>query len=285
MPGRRRVVADRAIAQDAIKTLVANIRFASVDSPVRTIAVTSSIPNEGKTTISVSLARALASGGKDVLIVECDTRHRCLSSVLGVHPQGGLYAVLAGQAGLEEVAIPTQTRGLGFLDCEPRIPNPADLFASRRFRQLAHQLRREYDYVIFDTPPLSAFVDGAIVGSVVDATLLVVRENFVRRDALVAAHEQLRKASAHVIGTVLNCCEREKSEYYYSYYAKGEGSVQRRDHANELQGEASDAPADGPVVAPRVVPVRPPAAGHVPPSSTAQFLAGTQYVARDLEDE
>ena len=164
----------RVIMQNALKTLAANIRFASVDTPIKTLVVTSSVPNEGKSFVALELARTLASGSKDVLLVECDMHRRTLAGALGVHPPMGLYAVLSGQASLEEAVAQTDAKGLFFLDCEPHIPNPADILASRRFHHLTERVRDAYDYVIFDTPPLSAFVDAAVLGSVVDGTLLVV---------------------------------------------------------------------------------------------------------------
>ena len=101
---------DRVFIQNAVKTLATNIRFASVDNPVRSIVVTSFIPNEGKTTIATNLAQALASGGKTVLIVECDMRRRSLAAALGTHARNGIYAVLSGQVDLDDAVVRTSTR-------------------------------------------------------------------------------------------------------------------------------------------------------------------------------
>lgn len=91
---------DKLVVQNAAKTLLANIRFASVDDPIRTITVTSSIPNEGKSTVSINLAQAIATSGKSVLLVEADMRRRSLSDMLGVRSRGGLYAVLPSRSPL-----------------------------------------------------------------------------------------------------------------------------------------------------------------------------------------
>lgn len=286
---------DRVFMENAIKTLVANIRFASVDKPLTSIAVTSSVPNEGKTTISIALARALAQGGKEVLLVDGDMRRRSIAGLLGAHARSGIYSVLSGQVKIEDAAISTSTRGLSFLDCEPHIPNPVDILSSQRFRTLVGLLEQRYDFVIFDTPPLSAFIDAAVVGQVVGGTLLVVRQGFVKRDELLAAHDQLRKAGANVIGAVMNYCESEKSEYYYSYYSKDKGGAGRTS-APQIAPDAPaprTVPAVRPVqqprpatrqgaVTPRPIPTPPPI---VSPDSTAQFLAGTSYRPRDYSDE
>ena len=123
---------DRVFIQNAVRTLATNIRFASVDNPVRSIAVTSSVPSEGKTTIAINLAQALASGGKSVLLMECDMRRRSLGNTLGVHAHNGIYAVLSDQVTLEEATARTETRNVWFLDGEPHIPNLVDILGSRR---------------------------------------------------------------------------------------------------------------------------------------------------------
>ncbi len=112
---------DQIHMQNAIKTLAANIRFASVDDPIRSIAVTSSVPNEGKTTITIQLAQAMASSGKTVLLVECDMRRRSLANALGLHARTGIYSVLCGQNEIGDAVVSTLTRGMYFLDSEPQL--------------------------------------------------------------------------------------------------------------------------------------------------------------------
>ena len=286
---------DRAVMQNAVKTLATNIRFASVDNPVRSIVVTSSIPNEGKSTIAVALSEALASGGKSVLLVECDMRRRSIAGMLGVHAQSGLYAVLASQIELEDAVVRTSMRGVSFLDAEPHIPNPVDILGSRRFHSFVESLKSSYDYVVFDTPPLSAFVDAAVIGSVVDGSLLVVRRNFVRREAVVSSLEQLKKAGANVLGTVLNYCENERSDYYYEYYNK---SGSKRDQGSDMAApQIPSAPAPRQPATPRSRTVTAPAqqkstlrpipsgVGSASPDSTSQFLAQAGYRPHYSDDD
>ena len=113
---------DKLVVQNAAKTLLANIRFASVDDPIRTITVTSSIPNEGKSTVSINLAQAIATSGKSVLLVEADMRRRSLSDMLGVRSRGGLYAVLSEQISIDQAIVETGQKNFYFLDAEPHIP-------------------------------------------------------------------------------------------------------------------------------------------------------------------
>ena len=162
--------------------------------------------------------------------------------MIGSHAQYGIYSVLAGQASLDEATVETDTRGLYFLDCEPHIPNPVDILASRRFKALVEQMRQEFGYVVIDTPPLSAFVDGAVISQNADGTLLVVRRDFAKRDEVLASYDQLRKADANVLGTVLNYCESEKSEYYYSYYNKDGKRVRKSGGSSQSAPKMPDVP-------------------------------------------
>lgn len=217
---RKKMGADKLVVQNAAKTLLANIRFASVDDPIRVITITSSTPNEGKSTVALNLAQAIATSGKSVVLVECDMRRRSMGQMIGVRSRGGLYAVLSEQMKLEEAVVETSQKNLYFLDAEPHIPNPADIIVSRRFKRLVERLRASFQYVIFDTPPVGTFIDAAEVGQLSDGVLFVVRENFAKRTEVTAAFDQLRRAEVHVIGAVMNYCETETSEYYYSYYTK-----------------------------------------------------------------
>ena len=219
-------------AQNAAKTLLANIRFASVDNPISSLVVTSSIPNEGKSTVSVNLAEAIATSGKSVLLVECDFRNRSLADMLNVRAPGGIYAVLSEEMSLDQAVSSTSVSNMYLLDVEPHIPNPADVLSSKRFRRMVDALEERYDYVIYDTPPVGTFVDAAILSTLADGTVLVVRENFTKRDAILEAHDQLRKAGANVIGVVMNYCETTANEYYYAYYTQN-GELDHTSAASE----------------------------------------------------
>ena len=209
---------ERSSVVNSAKTLLANIRFMDVDNPVRTMAITSAVPNEGKTFVAANLASAIATSGKSVLVVECDMRRRSMSRVLGVHSQYGIYSVMSGERTVQEAAVSTGTPNMFFLDAEPRIPNPSDLLNSNRFSKLVDLARNTYDYVVFDTPPVCTFVDAAVLGTKVDAVFMVVREGFTRKNDVANAADQLRKSGCNLAGMIMNYCERTSSEYYYQYY-------------------------------------------------------------------
>lgn len=226
---------------NAAKTLLANIRFMDVDHPVKTIVITSAIPNEGKSYVSQILSEAIATSGKTVLLLEGDLRRRTMAGRLGIHTRRGIYSILSGEAVAEDVIVPLPTDNMYFLDAEPNIPNPSDLFASRRFSKLLAGLAQAYDYVIIDTPPVNAFVDAAVLSYLADATFLVVRENYTHRDQVRNAVDQLSKTGGKVSGVVMNYCKSQSNDYYYSYYYRSEDADKQPELAAENAADSSSA--------------------------------------------
>ena len=211
--------------RNAANTLLANVEFSSIDEPVRVVAVTSSVPNEGKSTIALSLAVAAGTAGKRVLIMEGDLRRRSLRATLNAHPNFGLHAVLKGNCAFGEAVVQTEFKNVWFLDAEPGIPNPEELLNSRRFSMFLDRVRESYDLVIIDTPPIGAFADAAVVARQTDGVLLVVRERYTDKKDAQLAMSQLKASTAHVLGIVLNFEEAANAGhygYYYGYYYEEE---------------------------------------------------------------
>ena len=225
---------------NACKTILANIRFMDVDKPVCSIVITSAVPNEGKSFVAENLCRAIASSGKTVLLVEADMRRSTLAGRLKAHAKHGIYSVLSGAVTFDKAFVATDMPNMYFLDAEPGIPNPSDLLNSRQFERFVPIACGAFDYVVFDTPPVGAFVDAAVLGRLVDATFIVVREDFARREQVAAAYDQLVKAGANVAGVIMNYCERSGSDYYYysRYYHdyEGDGSGSRRERRHNRTG-------------------------------------------------
>lgn len=224
------------------KTLLANIRFASLDHSVKAIVITSSAPDEGKSTVASNLACAIAGAGNRVLLMECDMRRRCLGEMLGEHGSVGVCAVLAGQSSLDDAIIQTDIPNLCFLDGEPNVPNPPDMFSTKRFEILLDSLRSKYDYIIMDTPPLSTFVDAAIVSSVADGVALCVRQGKSKVVRVEEALQQLNAASAKILGIVMTFVkDKESDRYYYAYYNQDGKRVGREEMiSGEYRGDNTD---------------------------------------------
>ena len=249
MAKKKKAASNTLEIQNAVKTMLANIRFASVDNPMQSIVLTSAVPNEGKTTTTIELAKAIASAGNSVLLVEADMRRRSAASVLGVHAAHGAYAVMSHALSLREAVVSTGTPNFYFLDTEPNIPNPADLLSSRAYAKLLDDACNAYDYVLFDTPPVGAFVDAAILSRLVDGVILVVKIGGAKRDEILTAYDQLQKAEANVIGACATFCEGTGSEYYYAYYNKDNQRVDPEKEARRARKKGGSA-GTGPVSVP-----------------------------------
>lgn len=206
--------------RNAAGVLLANIEYSSVDRKIQTVVVTSAAPNEGKSTVSLSLAIAVGAKGKRCLLLEGDLRRRSLCAVLHAHPKHGLHAVLRGDSTLDEAIVETAYKNLWFLDSEPGIPNPEEILSSQRFTELLAELRESYDFVIIDTSPVGAFPDALLAGRAADGTVMVLREGCTDKRAALLAVEQLRGSGARLLGTVMNFQTKGNggSYGYYGYY-------------------------------------------------------------------
>jgi capsular exopolysaccharide synthesis family protein len=221
MANKAKIVDNHLEVQNAVKTMFANIRFSSPDRPIRSIVLTSSVPNEGKTVTSIQLAQAIAgSTSKRVCLVEADMRHRSLGIALNVAAKRGVYSVLTGAVQLEDAVVKTKVKNLYFLDVEPSIPNPVDLLSSKSYIKLVKMLEESFDYVVFDAPPVGVFVDAAFISALVDGTILVFKPGLPKRSDLQMAYDQLSKVDANILGICTTFSESSSSEYFYAYYSQ-----------------------------------------------------------------
>ncbi|MHA6250715.1 CpsD/CapB family tyrosine-protein kinase [Oceanobacillus sp. CAU 1775] len=202
------------------RTIRTNIQFSSIDKDLRTILVTSSGPEEGKSTVTANLAVAYAQQGKRVLLIDADLRKPTVHYTFRLNNLTGLSNVLVGENVLEEAVNTTDMETLDVLTCGPIPPNPSELLASRRMEKLLKEALLAYDMVIFDTPPVLAVTDAQILANIVDGSVLVVRSEKTEIEAAQRAKEALEPAKAKLLGTVLNGREKSASNYYYYYGTK-----------------------------------------------------------------
>ena len=203
--------------EEAIKTLRTNIQFCG--SSIRTIMFTSSIPNEGKSSITFALARSLAQTGKRVLLIDADIRKSVLVSRYQLEKDVyGLSQFLSGQKKLEEVLYSTNVEFLDVIFSGPFSPNPAELLEEQLFTDLVERSKAEYDYVIIDTPPITNVIDGAIVARVCDGAALVVESGAISYRIAQRVKQQMEKTGCRLLGVVLNKVGGENSGYYSKYY-------------------------------------------------------------------
>jgi succinoglycan biosynthesis transport protein ExoP len=208
-------------AAESFRRLRTNLQFLNVDSPPRVIVLTSSVATEGKSETAINLSLALAESGNRVLLIEADLRRPLVVSYMSMPDKVGLTNILSGQAEFADVVQETRHEGVDLLACGPLPPNPSELLASEMARQLFEELRKVYDYVIIDSPPLLPVTDGALLSRIADGALLVVRSHRTTGDQVAQAVDNLEKADATLLGlvTVANRPAKKGSNGYYdSYY-------------------------------------------------------------------
>jgi tyrosine-protein kinase len=206
---------------EMFRLLRANLQFAAVERPLRSVLVTSPEQGDGKTTVTANLAVVLAQAGQQVLLVEADLRRPSLSEVFGIPNRVGLTSLLLDEKlDPASAAVETRVPGLRLLPSGPLPPNPSELLASQRMRTRAAQLRELADIVIVDSPPVLAVSDPAVLAGLVDGTVLVVSSVKTRGQHAAQTVSMLQKAGALVLGVVLN---RTRSSHgsYVAYKARG----------------------------------------------------------------
>jgi len=201
------------------------LQFLEVDNPPRVLVVTSSLPNEGKTTTAINLALALAEAEHNVVLVDGDMRRPKLDKRLDLVGKVGLSTVLAGRVALEDVLQKSRFPGLTVLTSGAVPPNPSELLGSLAAKKVMSEMRARFDYVIVDSSPLLAVTDAAILAAASDGVLVIARFAETKRDQLAHAIGNLRNVGAPILGAVFTMTPAHgKGSYNYSYYGDADSS-------------------------------------------------------------
>ena len=200
--------------QEAYKVLRTNLQFCGQD--VHAILVTSCSENEGKTTVCLQLARSLAELGKRVLVIDTDMRKSVMAGRnTNARNTVGLSEVLTGMVRLGDAVYSTQYPSLHLLFAGKYPPNPVELLSGKYFSVLMSEVRKVYEYIIVDTPPLGRVIDAAVVAPNCDGTILVIGNTAVRYHQAQEVVEQLQKSGSKILGVVRNDVKKKDSAYYY----------------------------------------------------------------------
>jgi capsular exopolysaccharide synthesis family protein len=209
-----------SIPSEAFRALRTRIQFSRVNKEsLKTLLITSSAPQEGKTTIAVNLAGSFAHSKKKVLLIDCDLRKPAVHKLFNKERIPGLIDYLVGNAKLEEVLTKSTITNLSFISAGTIPPNPAEMLDSQEMRTFLKKMRDEYDLIILDSPPVIAVTDSEILTSMVDGTLLIVSAENTEIEMMERSVELIRRENTQFLGTVLNNFSY-KSGYgsYYKYY-------------------------------------------------------------------
>jgi len=243
--------APKTMIAESFRALRTNIQFREGDKNVRTIAITSTSPQEGKTMVSANLAISLAQSGLKTLLVGSDLRKPMLAQVFGLEEFPGLTDIILGnypwtdtvktitdiimgKISMDDVMMTPGLDNLNIITSGTIPPNPAELIESERLMDFMEEVKKQYDIIIFDSAPVLSAADAAILGQKVDGVLIVYRVGAVSRGLLKRTSTQLQQVKCNIIGIVLNGMKPDISpdfpDYkyykYYSYYGD-EGKIER----------------------------------------------------------
>lgn len=213
---------------EAFKTLRTNLLFCG--SNIKTVLITSTNENEGKSTVSTELAKCLAEIEKKTLLIDADMRKSViLRRNLKTQNIMGLSELLTGQAELNQVLYNTQVPDFDVIFSGHFPPNPVELLNSALFAKLLEQFKKKYDYIIIDTPPLNPVIDAAVIGVNCDGAIIVVSPGKTKFQDALSIKAQLEKSNCKILGAVLNETDpkhKDKSRTYKNYYYTSETTTQ-----------------------------------------------------------
>jgi protein-tyrosine kinase len=215
----------RSFPAEAYRVLRTNLHYANPDAPLRRVLVTSTAPGEGKSTTLANLGVTLAQTERSVLMLDADLRRPVMHEIFKVRPNPGLTSYLAGDSLLEAAISKTAVPNLSIIPSGPLPPNPAELLASRRMRELLETVSERYDITLVDTPPVLAVTDACILASFTDGVIFIAGSGKIPKTAMRRARDQIVAAQGRILGVVVNQFEARSGDgysrsYYHRYYGR-----------------------------------------------------------------
>jgi len=236
--------ADSPVAE-AYKALRTNLMFSSVDREVKTIVITSAVPNEGKSRTAANLAIVLAQAGHPTLLLDADFRRPSLHRIFGRVRNVGLSNLMVQDMPDSALYVPDdEVSGLVVMPSGPTPPNPSELLGSAHMKALLARFRKGFDYVVIDTPPVNAVTDASVLAANTDAAILVIDTNKATYTAVQHAKQALERVGGKVLGSVMNKMKASGGRYYYYDYGYGYGSPNGKIHPEASPDETK---TDNPV--------------------------------------
>ena len=211
----------KSVISEQYRAIRTNIEYSNVDQNTKTILVTSSDKNEGKTTTVSNLAVSFANLNKKVLLIDCDLRNASIHKMFKINNIYGLTDILAKDRAVDKCIQETELKNLYVLTAGAIPPNPAEILSSEKMKNLIEDLKNIYDYIFIDTPPIGLVTDAGVLSSFIDGVVLVVKSESVEKKYLEETKKKLDAVDARILGAILNSYKSEQKDYnYYSYYGK-----------------------------------------------------------------
>lgn len=205
-------------ATEAYRVIRTSIQFAQAGKELKTLAVTSCIPNDGKSMTAANLAVVLTQAGKSVLLIDCDMRNPTVHKNFNLSNKVGLSSCISMGTALSDAVQKTSIEGLYALTGGVIPPNPNELLGSEQMKNVLQRAKEQYDYVLIDTPPVMPVTDALIVSRFVDGMILVIASAEIKVEMARDVKNQLQHAGANILGVVLNKVRSEHHGYGYGYY-------------------------------------------------------------------
>ena len=211
----------KSVISEQYRAIRTNIEYSNVDQNTKTILVTSSDKNKGKTTTVSNLAVSFANLNKKLLIVDCDLRNASIHKMFKINNIYGLTDILAKDRAVDKCIQETELENLYVLTAGAIPPNPAEILSSEKMKNLIEDLKNIYDYIFIDTPPIGLVTDAGVLSSFIDGVVLVVKSESIEKKYLEETKKKLDAVDARILGAILNSYKSEQKDYdYYSYYGK-----------------------------------------------------------------
>jgi len=209
----------KSTSSEHIRSVRTSLLFMSADKPLKTIALTSSFPLEGKSTLVSNIAIAMAQNDSKTIIIDADLRRGRLHSTFNVKREKGITNLITNQYLLDEVIQKTEVNNLDIIVRGPVPPNPAELLGSSKMKSIIEELKTRYDRIIIDTPPIIPVTDPLVISKLVDGVIVVVKIGKVSRESVRKSKEKLQSVNANILGVILNDLDFANQGYGYNYYS------------------------------------------------------------------
>jgi capsular exopolysaccharide synthesis family protein len=216
------------LVTEAYQNIRTGLIFGRKEQGAQVVLISGTAPQEGKTTTLVNLAKLLASSGEKTVVLDCDLRRAQLHERLGLRREPGLTNYFVEQEDLDRLVRQTRVPNLYALTAGTLPPNPPAILTRKNFPDLLDHLRRHFEWILVDSPPLASVTDALLLARHADMTIFVIQHNKVDKKLVKRNVSALRRVSDNILGAVLNAVDVKAKPYYYYYYSQAYREVEAR---------------------------------------------------------